>query len=100
MCGHFFDVRTDLQIFVNGAVNARRDLDEILGPHVIQFTVAIGWEFVLIDDNTTAHCARIINQHLYDQGVTRMEWSTMSPDMNPVEHALDMPQRHCFRTTT
>ena len=46
-----------------------------------------------MDDNATAHRARIVNQYIDDQGVERMEWPARSPDMNPIEHAWDMLQR-------
>lgn len=91
--GISFDGRTDLHVFMNGTVNARRYIDEILAPYVIPYAGAIGQEFVLMDDNATAHRARVVNQYLDDQGVERMDWPARSPDINPIEHAWDMLQR-------
>ena len=83
---------------LNGTVNARRYIDDILGPYVIPYAGAISEEFVLIDDNATAHRARIVIQYREDQGVERMYWSARSPDINLIEHAWDMLQRRiCAR---
>ncbi|GFX69511.1 hypothetical protein TNCV_380801 [Trichonephila clavipes] len=43
--------RTDLHIIRNGTLTDRRYADEILRPHVIPYTGAIGDSFVFQDDN-------------------------------------------------
>lgn len=86
-------MRTDLHVFVNGTVNARRYRDEIHGPHVIPFAGAICQKFMFMDDNATPHRARIVHQHFYDKGVAHMERSARPTDINIIEHASDMPHR-------
>ena len=90
--GISFDGRTDLYVMLNGSGNVLRYRDEILAPFVVPSAGAVGQEFILMDDNRTAHHARIVTAYLEDQGIERMGWHTKSPDMNPIEHAWDMLQ--------
>ena len=46
---------TDLQVFKNGTVNGQRYRDEILAPYVVPCAGAVVQEFILMDDNATAH---------------------------------------------
>ncbi|XP_041354587.1 E3 ubiquitin-protein ligase rnf213-alpha-like [Gigantopelta aegis] len=47
---------------------------------------AIGPEFVLMDDNTRSHRARIVRDYLEEETIERMDWPAVSPDRNPIEH--------------
>ena len=67
-----YNGRTDLHVFKNGTVNGQRYRDEILAPYVVPYAGAVGQEFILMDDNATAHRARIVNAYLEDQGIHRM----------------------------
>ena len=49
-----------------------------------------GQNFIMMDDNARPHRARIVDNFLQGQHITRMHpWPVCSPDMNPIEHCWD-----------
>ncbi|GFT92978.1 transposable element Tcb2 transposase [Trichonephila clavipes] len=68
---------------------ARRYREEILRPIVVPYAAAIGDDFILMDDNCRPHCANLVEDFLFDEGIVRMEWPVCSPDMDPIEHVWD-----------
>ncbi|GFX34192.1 transposable element Tcb2 transposase [Trichonephila clavipes] len=65
--------RTDLHIIWNGTLTGRRYADEILRPHVIPYTGAIGDSIVFQDDNARPHRARLVENMLEAETIQRME---------------------------
>ncbi|GFT40141.1 DDE_3 domain-containing protein [Trichonephila clavipes] len=56
----------------------------------VSFGAAMGTEFLFMDDNARPHCAKILEESLQSENITRMVWSAYSPDLNPIEHVNDM----------
>ncbi|GFX12603.1 transposable element Tcb2 transposase [Trichonephila clavipes] len=84
--GISIDGRTYLYIFRDGPLTARRYRDEILRPIVVPYAMAIGDDFILLDNNCRPHRANLVEDFLFEEGIVRMEWPAYSPDMNPIEH--------------
>ncbi len=84
--------KTDLHV-VEGNLTGVRYRDEILHPIVRPYAGAIGDDFVLMDDNARPHRARVVEDYLQTETIERMDWPSLSPDMNPIEHAWDKLQQ-------
>nr|GBL91521.1 hypothetical protein AVEN_51963-1 [Araneus ventricosus]GBL91551.1 hypothetical protein AVEN_134454-1 [Araneus ventricosus] len=82
--------RTDLYIIRNGELTVQRCRDDILRPIVGPYAASIGDESILMDDNARPHCARLVDNFLFNEGILRMDWSAYSSDMNPIEHVWDI----------
>ena len=78
---------------MNETVTGLRFRDEILSPDVVPYAGAVSQGSILTDDNATAHLSRIVTAFLDQQGIERIDWPTLLPDLNPIEYALDMLQR-------
>ena len=77
---------TDLYMFHGGNLTGVRYRDEILYAYVRLYAAAIGNDFILMNDNARPHRAVVVEDHLESQDSERMEWSTQSPDLSPIEH--------------
>ncbi|GFX49612.1 transposable element Tcb2 transposase [Trichonephila clavipes] len=87
--GISIDGSTDLYIFRDGTLTARRYRDEILRPIVAPFAAAIGDDFILMDDNCRPPRANLVEDFLFEAGIVRMEMPACSLDMNLIEHVWD-----------
>ncbi|GFT56319.1 transposable element Tcb2 transposase [Trichonephila clavipes] len=88
--GISIDGRTDFYIFRERPLTTRQYRDEILRPIVVPYAAAIGDDFILLDDNCRPpHRANLVEDFHFEEGIVRMEWSTCSPDMNPIENVWD-----------
>jgi transposase len=61
--------------------------DEILHPNVRVYAGAIGDVIILMDDNARLQRARVVTDYLENKTIERMYWPSLSPDLNPKEHA-------------
>ena len=73
-----------------GNLNGRRYINEILRPHFVPYLRQIGHNAIFQDDNARPHHARIVNNFLQLNGVQRLEWPLMFPDLSCVEHLWDI----------
>ncbi|GFX76507.1 transposable element Tcb2 transposase [Trichonephila clavipes] len=69
--GISIDGRTDIYIIRDGPLTARRYRDEILRP-IVTYAVAIGDDFILMDDNCRPHRANLVEDFLFEEGIVRM----------------------------
>ncbi|GFX18344.1 transposable element Tcb1 transposase [Trichonephila clavipes] len=87
--GIILSSRTDLHVqSVTMTGHIYRDV--ILEQHVRLFRGAMGAEFLFMDDNARPHRAKIVDECLQSENITRMDWPAYSSDLNPIEHVWDM----------
>ena len=84
--------KTDL-VILNGNVNARRYIDNVLRPVALPFlrqNYRRG-NFIYQHDNAPAHTcsARLTVNFLATNRIPVLDWPSLSPDMSPIEHSWD-----------
>ncbi|GFX39949.1 DDE_3 domain-containing protein [Trichonephila clavipes] len=53
------------------------------------FTVAVGLDFILIDDNVRPHRAYLVNEFLESEDIRWMDMPVRSPHLIRIQHAWD-----------
>ena len=90
------DGRTVLYVVNGGSMTARMyryHRYEVLHPNVGQFAGPMGQDFILMQDNSHPHTARVAKGHLNQKRINVNYWSPRSPDLNPIEHVCDFMSR-------
>lgn len=76
----------DLHVLANDTLTAVRYWDEII---VRPYTGAVGPGFLLLQDNAWPQVARLCRQFLDDKAIDAIDWSSHSPDLNPIDYLWD-----------
>ena len=85
------DCKLDLvtiQSNLTGDQYIRDVLQQVVVPHFDNHPLAT--RPVYMDDNTRPHRSRAVTAYLQSEAMTSVPWPAMSPDLNPIEHILDM----------
>ncbi|GFV44984.1 transposable element Tcb2 transposase [Trichonephila clavipes] len=75
--------RTDLHV-QSVTMTGQIYRDVILEPHVRLFRGAMGAEFLFMDDNARPHRAKIVDECLQSEDITRMDCPAYSLDLSPI----------------
>ena len=73
-------------VVMQGNLNDRRYIDDVLRPHGIPFLHNQGAGVPFQHDNARPHTAMITRQFLAQNDVDVLPWLAVSPDLNPIEH--------------
>ena len=87
------DGRSDLYVFARGHMTAAIHRNDIREPLVRPYAGAIGDAFIVMQDNASAHTARMSLTFLYDEGISVMSWQTSYADLNPIGHTWGILSR-------
>ena len=81
----FSVARTGRLVRIEGKMNAAiYRLDENLLQSALD--LRLGWRLIFQQDNDPKHTAKISKEWLQDNSVNVLEWPSLSPDLNPIEH--------------
>jgi hypothetical protein len=76
-------------IFIQGSMNARRYVQEVLQPVLVPYVQDIP-NGLYQQDNARPHIARVSLEYLEHPNVNLLPWPPRSPDLSPIEHVWDM----------
>ncbi len=85
--GCFSAAGTGRLVAIEEKMNAAKYRD-ILDENLLQSAqdLRLGRRFTFQQDNDPKHTAKIMKEWLHNNSVTVLEWSSQSPDLNPIEH--------------
>ena len=86
------DGRTVLYVLVRGGITVAIHRSDILEPIVRPYAGVIGDAFILIQDNARAQTVLVSMTFLDVEGISVMNWLTMSPYLNPIDHSRQIRQ--------
>ena len=90
-CGRVgLQATTDQYTVQNDTLPTARYVDEILDVYVRPYIGAKDPNFILVDDNACPHWALVTNEYLQTATLERIDWPARFPDLNPIEHAMEM----------
>ena len=81
---------TTVQGNLNGARYQDDILDVIVRPHFQQFQAE---RPIFMDDNACPHRARLVDAYTVRRNIDSLQWTSMSPDLNPIEHVWNAIQK-------
>ena len=85
--GFTYDHKIALKV-IEGNMNAAKYREEILRDVIVPIQEAhLAENFILLDDNTTSHRARIVTAYKQVNNITTVDWPARYPDLNVIEHA-------------
>ena len=76
--------KTDLHVLRQGSLTRVRYGDETLDVYVRCYAVAIGDNFILMDDKAPPHRARVVENYRQPETIESMDRSATCSDLNPI----------------
>ena len=83
-----------INVLVRGGITSSIHRSDILEPIVRPFVCVIGDAFILIQDNALSKTVLVSMTFLDVEGNNGMNWLTMHPNLNPLEHTWINLSRH------